>query len=69
MKLPLETLKLIAIGQTSNVYTGRTVAVNTPGISTVTHRIQALHHAYGDRELDRWGSKHITDYFLLKQVI
>lgn len=69
MKVPMETLTPVAVGQLGSVYNGQTLLVNTPGIATVAYRIQMLHHAFGDDIKDRWGVNHITDYFLLKQTI
>lgn len=66
-KDPLETLNATIIGNTSLHYAGQTVIVNIPGISSVTYRIQKLHHVFMD---NAWKNlKHITVLELVKQTL
>ena len=69
MKDPLQTLKCIADGQTGNLYNTQTVSVIVPGVATVDYRIQMLHHSFSDENLLSYGKKHITEYYLLKQLV
>ena len=66
LKDPMETVKALIIGNTNIQYAGETVSVNVPGISTVTYRIQRLHHMYGENVHPNYT--HVTELDLIKQT-